>query len=116
MKNNYVVVLNCFYLILSNIIFSHGVREVQAFWFLIVLFFLKSVANTKQKWSMTGAIKVPLSIVILVSTLLLQPSNVILIPYLVASSLAIQSNFKQVIDCSIGHGWLGAVVYFYQAS
>lgn len=102
--------------LIANVVCSNGVQEVQAFWFLIVLVFLRSMANIVQKWSMVGAIKGLLSILVLVSTLLLQPWNVILIPYLVFSSVTIQSNFKQVIDCSLSHVWLGAVVYFYQAS
>ncbi|XP_034237411.1 GPI ethanolamine phosphate transferase 2 isoform X2 [Thrips palmi] len=95
---------------------SSGVKEVKAFWFLILLFFLRSVANIQQKWSMKRAVKILLSILVLVSTLLLQPSNVILISYLVLSSFTIQAYFKDTIKCSFGHVWLGTVVYFYQGN
>lgn len=92
------------------------IKEVQVFWIVILLLFLRYMATLRQKWCLKRTIKVLISTVVLVSTLLSQPKNVILIPYIVLASYGIQSTLNQVIDSSVAHMWLGAVLFFYQGN
>ncbi|KAK3927343.1 GPI ethanolamine phosphate transferase 2 [Frankliniella fusca] len=83
---------------------SRGVKIVQLFWLISGLLLIRTFrmcSSPKQ------VIKGLIHVWTLTSALLLGPYNVILLPYLILTSLFIQSALKNTVDCNLMLLWLG---------
>lgn len=104
---------------------SSGLYEVQAFWGIIVLYLAScgyrvglTIRRNKERFAST-VLFFMINTWVMISAMLHQPYNVILLPTQIIASSTINTVLRQnnSLDFSVfAHYWLGNVFYFYQGN
>ncbi|KAM0728286.1 GPI ethanolamine phosphate transferase 2 [Formica fusca] len=105
---------------------SSGIYEVQMFWGIIMLFLLSYgyrvtliIRRDKQRFASTMLFFI-INFWVMISAMLHQPYNVILLPLQIVASSTIDTALKEnnlTLDLGVFvHCWLGNVFYFYQGN